>query len=170
MTSQSSCHVSSRIQHCDNNKTTDGQRLSRDPSENCGRKAPSGIKSNSATTTMPQQQQPCEMWMTKNGFMMKCMDQNNSRRTLMITYHLPLHTLSFAIYSCCHRGHFPTILNNTLSTSPVIILVTLLYLSLELGFPLLSKREMMITQYTYPEMLLDKSKTFFRLYAYQVSQ
>ena len=53
---------------------------------------------------------------------------------------------------------------------PVIILVTLLYLSLELGFPLLSKREMMITQYTYPEMLLDKSKTFFRLYAYQVSQ
>lgn len=117
MTSQSSCHVSSRIQHCDNNKTTDGQRLSRDPSENCGRKAPSGIKSNSATTTMPQQQQPCEMWMTKNGFMMKCMDQNNSRRTLMITYHLPLHTLSFAIYSCCHRGHFPTILNNTLSTS-----------------------------------------------------
>ena len=116
MTSQSSCHVSSRIQHCDNNKTTDGQRLSRDPSENCGRKAPSGIKSNSATTTMPQQQ-PCEMWMTKNGFMMKCMDQNNSRRTLMITYHLPLHTLSFAIYSCCHRGHFPTILNNTLSTS-----------------------------------------------------
>ena len=82
----------------------------------------------------------------------------------------PTHTLSFAIYLCCHRGHFPTILNNTLSTSPVIILVTLLYLSLELGFPLLSKREMMITQYTYPEMLLDKSKTFFRLYAYQVSQ
>ena len=97
MTSQSSCHVSSRIQHCDNNKTTDGQRLSRDPSENCGRKAPSGIKSNSATT-MPQQQ-PCEMWMTKNGFMMKCMDQNNSRRTLMITYHLPLHTHSPLLFT-----------------------------------------------------------------------
>ena len=136
MTSQNSCHVSSRIQHCDNNKTTDGQRLSRDPSENCGRKAPSGIKSNSATTTMPQQQ-PCEMWMTKNGFMMKCMDQNNSRRTLMITYHLPPHTLSLAIYSCCHRGHFPPYwITHYL---PVIILVVLLHLSFELGGPLLSK-------------------------------
>ena len=115
MTSQSSCHVSSRIQHCDNNKTTDGQRLSRDPSENCGRKAPSGIKSNSATTTMPQQQ-PCEMWMTKNGFMMKCMDQNNSRRTLMITYHLPSHTLPCYLLMLPQRS-FSSILNNTLSTS-----------------------------------------------------
>ena len=138
MTSQSSCHVSSRIQHCDNNKTTDGQRLSRDPSENCGRKAPSGIKSNSATT-MPQQQQPCEMWMTKNGFMMKCMDQNNSRRTLMITYHLPLHTHSPLLFTHAATEviFLPYWITHYL---PVIILVVLLYLSFKLGFPLFSER------------------------------
>ena len=163
MTSQSSCHVSSRIQHCDNNKTTDGQRLSRDPSENCGRKAPSGIKSNSATTTMPQQQQPCEMWMTKNGFMMKCMDQNNSRRTLMITYHLPLHTLSFAIYSCCHRGHFPTTLSTSYNLGSTAIFEFWIRVC-----TILKERWWLLMSCN--EMLLEKSKTFFRLFAYQVSQ